>query len=78
MEENDGAVPPCRQGGCWIPPVAPEGARALELRRRVAALGSLLGAEAVLRAFGATETDLELLAAVEDELRKEADAHTKG
>jgi hypothetical protein len=71
MKELEGSVPRCKTGeGCLVPPLGHDEAHALELRGLIARLGSLLGPEAVARAFGATRRDLLLLAAAEDALKE--------
>lgn len=71
MREVDGHSPPClSEGGCPVPPIPPEGARALAIRSAILRLRGLAGAGAVLKAYGAGEGELELLAAIEEELRE--------
>jgi hypothetical protein len=70
VREKDGEPPECETGeGCKVPPLSARGVRAMELRRRLFALGPLTGPEAVLREYGATKGDLDLLLAAEEELK---------
>jgi hypothetical protein len=70
VREKDGEPPECETGeGCKVPPLLLSGLRAMELRRRLVALGPLTGPEAVLREYGATRDDLDMLLAAEEELR---------
>lgn len=69
-DEIDGEEPRCISGECWIPQPDEQGRRVLELRSRLVSLADLnIGGEA-LRMYDADMEDIELLAAVEDELRQ--------
>jgi hypothetical protein len=69
MEALDGITPPCESGeGCWIPPVSPAGARALEIRDKLVRLHRLEIGPAICNIYNVTVDDLELMAVAEDEL----------
>ena len=60
---------------CLIPPLSPDEARVLEMRSKLITLGELVGRETILKMFGATKEDIEMLEAVEGELSA---IHQKG
>jgi hypothetical protein len=65
----DGVPPDCETDkGCRVPPLSPAEARVLRMRSMLLRLRGLVAPEAVLRAYGATMEELELLAMVEAEL----------
>jgi hypothetical protein len=89
IEEKDGVEPPCRvtpqgcrpegadaavlKNGCPIPPLSPENARVLEMRAMLVRLKDIVDPGTVLRMFGATREDVEMLAVAEDELKAARD-----
>lgn len=71
MRELERAIPRCESGaGCLVPHLPPGEARILELRGLIVRLGSLLGPETVVRAFGISRRELLLLASAEDAIRE--------
>lgn len=67
---KDGTEPDCWDGECKIPPLDEQGMRILEIRNRILELKDLVDAGAILNIYRATEEDLELLAAWEQEIQK--------
>ena len=55
---------------CWLPELDETGHRILEIRGKLIALKDLVDPGTVLRMYRATKEDIELLAAVEEEMRK--------
>ncbi len=71
----DGVTPDCETGkGCLIPALDERAARVTRLRDILVRLKDLVDAGIVLRMYGADIDDLELLAVLEDEIRKNAPA----
>ena len=69
----DGVTPGCETGqGCLIPPLDERGSRVMQIRDMLVRLKDLVDAGTVLRMYGAGIDDLELLALLEDEIRKNA------
>lgn len=69
MERADDVTPLCHtSSGCPIPHPGPEGTRILRMRGHLLRLGDLVDSGTVLRMYGATREDLDLLAAIEAEL----------
>lgn len=68
----DGAVPDCETAGkkCLIPPLCEKGRRILAIYSLLRRLSGLVDASTVLAKYHATREDLEILAVVEDEYRK--------
>lgn len=67
----DGITPDCETAkGCVIPPLSEAGNRILTIRQKLAALGELIGRGEILRLYGVTLEDMELLELVEAELRQ--------
>lgn len=74
-QQVDGLTPDCETvKGCLIPPLDEAGARVMQLRDKLVRLKDLMDAGTVLRMYGAGVEDLELLAVLEDEIRKTAPA----
>lgn len=67
IREVDGIALDCER--CNIPALSPDEARILKMHRILVSLNGLVSAGAVLRTYGATKEDLEMLAVVEDELK---------
>ncbi len=65
----DDAWPDCFDGRCIIPDPDAAGYRALNIRGKLIALGSLIGPEAVLRMYNASEEDIDMIAFIEETLR---------
>ena len=73
MKTIDHAVPRCESAeGCLIPPLGAEEARVLEMRALLVSLAGLVSPEAILRIYGATLRQLELLAYLEQMLEEVA------
>ncbi len=73
MKIKDKAVPRCEISdgeGCLIPPLGSEEARVMEMRAQVVHLRGLVSPEGVLRMYGATRRQLELLAYLEQTLEE--------
>lgn len=69
IRKNDGLVPDCEtERGCPVPSAGEAGARALRLRGRLINLGPLIGPEMVLKVYGATMEDIDLIEVIEDEM----------
>ena len=68
----DGAVPDCEMEGraCVIPSLCEEGVRIMEIHSRLRALNGLVDSSAILALYGATREDIEILAIIEQEFRK--------
>ncbi|MEW6115670.1 MAG: hypothetical protein AB1553_02060 [Nitrospirota bacterium] len=75
--EKDGYDPECIEGECKLPPLDPLGARILEIRQRLLSLNELVDAGTILRLYDVDLVDLELLAAVEEELKELRDEENK-
>jgi hypothetical protein len=69
----DGVDPPCEKGQCPIPGLSAGEARVMEMRSLLIRLRGVVDGGTVLRTYGATIDELELLGAIEDELREEGD-----
>lgn len=70
-EEIDGAVPDCQTDkGCLIPQLDEQGQRILDIRDRLITLHDIMDAGTILRMYDATKEDIEMLAIVENELKK--------
>ncbi|GEM_PF-2249710 len=73
IREKDGVAPDCEtEKGCILPPIGPAERRILEIRDRLVALQGLVDPGAVLKIYGASRRDIELLASVEKELKPSA------
>ena len=68
MQEVEGIEPECCT--CIVPPVSPEGQRVLELRGMLTRLHELVDSGTILKMYGVTREELEMLAIVEAELAK--------
>ena len=70
-QEIDGVIPDCeKERGCLIPPLDERGKRIMGLRGKIITLKELLPADVILKMYQATIDDIELLAAVEEEIKK--------
>ena len=68
--EVDGIAPDCETGkDCVIPPLSEAGARIMDIRQRLASLGDLVGRGEILRMYGVTIEDMDLLELAEAELK---------
>jgi len=64
-------IPTCeKEKGCIIPPLDERGQRIMEIKDRLITLKELLPAEVILKMYKATMEDVEMLAALEEELKK--------
>lgn len=72
MQEVDGAIPDCEAEGksCLIPPLSDEGRRVMEIHSILRSLGDLVDAGTILQMYEAQKEDIEYLAIVESEIRK--------
>ncbi len=71
IREKDGIEPDCETGKeCLIPPVNSQCRKVLRMISLVRDLKGLVDADTALRLHGATLEDLELMAAVEREIRE--------
>ncbi len=71
MKTIDHLVPRCEtREGCLIPPLGPEEARVMEIHALLVRLAGLVSPEAILRIYGATLRQLELLAYLEEMLEE--------
>jgi hypothetical protein len=77
----DGVEPPCFYEGqaekkvsgvnaCWIPELDEQSQRILDIRQKIKTLKEVVDAGTILRMYAADLEDIELLAFLEDELRK--------
>lgn len=68
----DGLTPDCQTDkGCPVPPPGPAGQHILEIRSLLVRLHNLVDAGTVCRICNVDRHDLELLAAIEDQLSEE-------
>ena len=75
----DGIEPECTNGECPIPNPGPQGERLLHVRGLLVRLKGVVDSDTICRLTGVDLDDLELLAALEDEIHKEEEAkHGKG
>jgi len=58
------------EGGCPIPALSPENRRILEMRMALIRLKDLTDGKAILEIYGAGKEDIEILAELEDEMRR--------
>jgi hypothetical protein len=64
----DGIAPDCEtEAGCCIPALDEAGARIIAVHEKLRSLGELVGRGEILRMYGVTIADLELLELVERE-----------
>ena len=70
MLEVEGIVTECDR--CPVPPVTIQGQRILEIRARLVQLHELVDGGTILRLYGVTREELELLAVVEGEIRSQS------
>jgi hypothetical protein len=71
IREKDGIAPDCETDkGCVIPPIDVTERRILEIRDKLVALQGLVDSGDVLKMYGATRRDIELLVMVEKELKE--------
>lgn len=72
MREKDGIAPDCEtEKGCLIPPIMPEGQRILEIRGKLITLRGLVESGVIFQMYGATKDDIDMLAIVEEEMKKQ-------
>ena len=71
MFSIDGAEPDCWEGGCkaGIDGLIEDDIRVLGLRNKLITLKELIDPATVLRLYGATREDVEMIAAIEEELK---------
>lgn len=55
---------------CWIPPLDAAGQRIMEMRSKLIALHDLIDSGTILKMYGANMEDIEMLAFVEEEIKK--------
>ncbi len=68
---NDGIAPDCETDkGCKIPPINAAAKRVLKIRDKLIALQGLVDSGDILKMYGATRRDIELLVMVEKELKE--------
>lgn len=67
--EVDDAEPDCFEGECKIPPLDETGQRIMEMRSKLISLHDLVDPGTILRMYGATKEDIELLAFIENEMK---------
>jgi hypothetical protein len=71
----DGIIPDCKAGKtCLIPALDERSDRVMQMRDKLVRLRDLVDAGTVLKMYGADLNDIELLAVMEDEIRKNAPA----
>ena len=72
-------MPDCKtERGCAIPPLGYAEARTLYLRERLIKLSNILSPECVLKIYGATIEDVDMLALIEEEFKiKEEENHNR-
>ena len=71
----DGVTPDCEAGkACLIPALDERSARVMQIRDKLVRLKDLVDAGTVLKMCGADLDELELLAVLEDEIKKNAPA----
>ena len=69
--EKDGILPDCETDkGCVLPELAPAGARILKIRNMLVELHEIVDPGTICRMFDADLDDLELIASVEAEARR--------
>jgi hypothetical protein len=68
--EVDGTEPDCWDGECKLPALCATGQRILEIRDRIITLQDIVDPGSILRMYGADLEDIELLAEVEEEIRR--------
>jgi len=74
-QQVDGVTPDCEAGkSCLIPALDERGARVMQIRDKLVRLRDLVDAGTVLKMYGADLDDIELLAVLEDEIKKNAPA----
>jgi hypothetical protein len=69
---EDDVEPECIEGRCLIPALDAQEQRILEIRHRLISLKDLVDPGTILRLYDADLEDLELLAAMEAELKRYA------
>lgn len=72
MQEIDGVTPDCEIAGkaCLIPPLTVQGQRIMEMYTTLKSLHNLVDPGTIMRMYEAQKDDLEYLAIVETEVRK--------
>ena len=69
--ETDGETPACEtEKGCMVSSLSERGREILELRAKLITLNGLVDSGTILRMYGADIDDIELLAFVEEEIKK--------
>lgn len=67
---GDRELPACIEGACLIPELDEVGSRILSIREKIISLSGLVDSGPILKMYEADMEDLELLAFVEEELKK--------
>lgn len=68
--DEDKELPACIEGECLIPELDESGSRILAIREKIISLSGLVDSGPILKMYEADMEDLELLAFVEEELKK--------
>ena len=68
--DGDRELPACIEGVCLIPELDEAGNRILAIREKIISLGGLVDSGPILKMYEADLEDLELLAFLEEELKK--------
>lgn len=68
--DEDKELPACIEGVCLIPELNEAGVRILAIREKIISLSGLVDSAPILKMYEADLEDLELLAFVEEELKK--------
>lgn len=68
--DEDRELPLCIEGACLIPELDEAGNRILAIREKIISLSGLVDSGPILKFYEADMEDLELLAFVEEELKK--------
>lgn len=79
IEKVDEVLPDCKTGkGCLIPQLGQEEARILEVRDLLVRLHDLINPEVILKMYEISGEEIEMLAVIEDEIKKMKEEETKG
>lgn len=77
-EKIDGVIPDCQTDkGCLVPPLDEDAQRVMNIREKLITLKELVDPGTILRMHNATREDIEMLAAVEEEMKKNPPLLTK-
>lgn len=70
LMNGDKELPACIEGACLIPELDEAGTRILTIREKIISLNGLVDSGPILNMYEAGLEDLELLAFIEEELKK--------